>query len=66
MSCEVCCGLGRYPVITRTGRELYTIPCPECFGSGLSDEEAEAKTEANIVRQKYDEAMAEKRARPTP
>ena len=41
MDCDVCCGDGRYPVITRTGKELYTIPCPECGGSGKADEEAE-------------------------
>lgn len=39
LDCEVCCGDGRYPVITATGKQLYTIVCPECGGSGFNDSE---------------------------
>lgn len=60
MSCAVCCGEGRYPVITCTGKELYTIPCPECHGSGLTDDEAEAEIEKRHWQGRYDAAMAEK------
>jgi hypothetical protein len=40
-ACEVCNGLGDYPIITITGRTLYYIRCPECHG--ISDEELERK-----------------------
>ena len=33
--CEVCCGTGRYPIITRAGAHLYDIQCPECGGDGV-------------------------------
>jgi len=34
--CEVCFGLGTYPVINRWGEELYSIPCPECRATDLA------------------------------
>ena len=32
--CEVCCGIGTYPVINKHGSTLYEMSCPQCFGSG--------------------------------
>lgn len=37
VECDVCEGLGKYPIHNRCGRELYDIRCPECSGSGLVD-----------------------------
>lgn len=34
IKCEVCDGLGLYPIMNRHGRELYSIRCPECHGCG--------------------------------
>lgn len=62
MSCDVCIGMGRYPIINRYGRELYTIACPECGGSGMTEQEADDARQAIDDRQRYDKAMAEKRA----
>ena len=70
MKCGVCEGDGRYPVIDNHGRTRFLIQCPECFGSGLEDEEAiaeekaeaKAKQAAAVQRAKYEAAMAEKRA----
>jgi DnaJ-class molecular chaperone len=63
MTCAVCIGSGRYPIITATGKELYTIACPECGGSGpgLTDDEAEAEAEKRHWQEKYDDAMRAKR-----
>lgn len=42
--CDVCCGLGTYPIIDRHGTTLYEIECPECFGaSAQPDEHKEAE-----------------------
>lgn len=35
--CEVCDDTGLYPVITRKGKELYCIVCPECRGVGADE-----------------------------
>jgi hypothetical protein len=35
--CDICEDTGRYPVIDRFGRELYTISCPECGGYPKSE-----------------------------
>ena len=35
-SCDVCFGLGTYPVINRLGEDLYSIPCPECRTEDLA------------------------------
>jgi len=60
--CEVYCGLGLYPIITKTGRELYSIQCPECCGDGLAAEiPAEGIAESRQIA-KYEALMAEKRA----
>lgn len=62
--CEVCCGSGRYPVITRSGEELYSIPCPECVGLGtvLTDDEIRGAEQ----RRKYDAAMRQMPSEPAP
>jgi hypothetical protein len=39
--CDVCAGMGQYPIINSKGRELYSITCPECFGSGAAKEDAD-------------------------
>lgn len=64
--CKVCCGTGRYPVITETGRELYTVECPECEGIGRADweeyyREKDAQTMMARDRERYEAAMREKR-----
>lgn len=41
-SCEVCCGEGYYPIHNKHGREMYSIRCPECYGSGYADESPSA------------------------
>ena len=62
MSCDVCYGTpGRYPVIDRFGTQLYEIVCPECCGSGLSEDEAELADRQARDQQRYDAAMAEMR-----
>jgi DnaJ-class molecular chaperone len=64
MSCDVCDGTpGRYPIHNKYGAELYSITCPECDGSGMSAEEEDADFENRKWQQKYDAAMAAKRAR---
>jgi hypothetical protein len=60
--CNVCCGLGRYPIIDRYGSERYSITCPECDGCGLDDEGQEAAARAIVDRRRYEMAMAETRA----
>lgn len=37
ISCDVCVGSGDYPIINAKGRELYSIRCPECYGSGKAE-----------------------------
>lgn len=44
--CDVCCGMGRYPIINRMGQQLYEIRCPECFGTGEDD-----GTSAGLIRE---------------
>jgi len=61
MSCDVCCGEGRYPIHNRFGSEVYSIECPECCGSGQMEAEAIAAVQANADRQRYEAAMAETR-----
>lgn len=39
--CEVCEGEGQYPIHARGGKHIYDIACPECDGSGFTDESAE-------------------------
>lgn len=34
--CEVCLGIGTYPIINRLGEDLYSIPCPECHRQDLA------------------------------
>ena len=34
--CGVCGGSGTYPIFDSHGRELYSIACPECMGTGVS------------------------------
>lgn len=34
--CDVCLGVGTYPVINRHGEDLYVIPCPECSPHDLA------------------------------
>lgn len=36
ITCDVCRGLGTYPVIDWMGSHRYDIPCPECHGSGVT------------------------------
>lgn len=36
ITCDVCRGLGTYPVIDQHGSHRYDIPCPECHGSGVT------------------------------
>lgn len=64
MTCEVCRGDGRYPVIDRYGRERYSIKCPDCLGSGEADEVepgvAVAKQAAAILDAEYEAAIAER------
>ena len=43
--CDVCEGLKFYPIHNRFGRELYSIQCPECFGSGNADDPNEPEPE---------------------
>lgn len=38
ITCDVCEGMGVYPIINRKGSELYSIQCPECFGSGSKED----------------------------
>lgn len=59
MSCAVCEGEGRYPVINRYGTQLYTIQCPECFGDGLSEDEADRQARIRADQRRYDAAMAD-------
>jgi len=33
--CDVCLGMGTYPIINRHGQDLYAIPCPECHRPAL-------------------------------
>ena len=66
MSCNVCDGTpGFYPIMDKFGRQLYEIACPECEGSGLSEEEADLEARQTLDRLKYDAAMAEMRANQT-
>lgn len=34
--CDVCLGMGTYPIINRHGQDLYSIPCPECHRPALA------------------------------
>jgi len=63
--CEVCCGMGRYPIIDSSGRERYTITCPECDGLGFEETDTERSDRVWNLSQKdkYEAIMAEKRAR---
>lgn len=50
MECDVCYGTpGYYPIINRHGTELYSIRCPECFGSGKVAEERKMRELNNRV-----------------
>jgi hypothetical protein len=60
--CEVCGGEGLYPIIDSHGRERYSIKCPECFGSGEGEAELPKTETVDLQRDKYERAMAEKRA----
>lgn len=35
-TCDVCLGMGTYPIINRHGQDLYAIPCPECHRPALA------------------------------
>ena len=35
-NCDVCLGMGTYPIINRHGQDLYAIPCPECHRPALA------------------------------
>lgn len=67
MTCKVCDDPnGRYGIVTSSGQWWGTIECPACYGSGLSDEEADGKESelelerlAAQQREKYALAMAE-------
>lgn len=52
---------GHYPIHNKFGRQLYTIECPECFGTGMTDDELEQEQRCKEDRQKYAAAMAEMR-----
>jgi hypothetical protein len=42
--CEVCGGPGTYEIYNMHGSAVYSIPCPECYGSGKAhEEEADAE-----------------------
>jgi hypothetical protein len=43
--CDVCCGEGSCPIIDNRGSVRMNIRCPECFGSGEADDEAEFSLE---------------------
>jgi hypothetical protein len=58
VSCAICDGYGEYPIHDRYGSEWGWIKCPACFGSGLSDEEAELEARKRHDRQRYEAAMA--------
>ena len=63
--CDVCSDTGEYPVINSKGRHLYSIRCPECFGTGLPDGEAE-KEAALLAKElsdktRYEQAMRDVR-----
>lgn len=45
--CDVCCGMGDYPIIDRRGSTLYCIRCPECYGSGQAEPEDPGPTDAS-------------------
>lgn len=60
--CTVCDGAESYPIIDRHGREVFSITCPQCDGSGLSDDGEVDRMNATRDRVRYDAAMAEMRA----
>lgn len=68
MSCQVCNGLKTYPIINDGGKHLYDIECPECLGSGLTEEEAALARRQREDRARYEAAISEMRATnlPTP
>lgn len=48
VTCDVCAGLGDYPIINSKGREIYAIQCPECLGSGSVKEDAAPVTNPDL------------------
>jgi hypothetical protein len=48
VKCEVCDGLGDYPIIDNRGSTRYYIRCPECFGHGSIEDEGEPKEEPDL------------------
>jgi hypothetical protein len=48
VKCEVCDGLGDYPIIDNRGSARYYIRCPECFGHGSIEDEDEPKEEPDL------------------
>jgi hypothetical protein len=64
MSCNVCDGTpGLYPIMDKFGSELYSIRCPECAGTGLTDDEVDLERRAARDLVKYNAAMDEMRAK---
>jgi hypothetical protein len=59
--CNVCEGLGLYPIHDRRGKEVFCIECPACDGCGLSDDAITA--EGQLAFTWHDAATDEKRAR---
>jgi hypothetical protein len=53
-TCQVCCGSGRYPVMTIHGRRLRDIVCPECLGDGVDQEAVEQRQDNLISADKFE------------
>ena len=62
--CDICEGTGRYPIFDKHGTERFSIACPECGGLGLNDNAVKAEIIRRAQQLKYDDVMANKRARP--
>ena len=63
MPCLVCEGTpGYYPIHDSRGRHLYNIRCPECEGTGETEEEFDARAQLERDRSRYEAALAETRA----
>ncbi len=56
--CDVCIGDGRYPIHNKHGREVYTIECPECCGTGEAAEEDPEEVAAREAEQAVERARA--------
>jgi hypothetical protein len=65
MSCDVCQGLGTYPIHNQSGTQLYDIQCPDCFGTGETEEENLARFDRERDETRYESAMREMRAKAT-